>query len=154
MAEGQVMAGESLVVRFANFVKLPHTVFALPFALVGATLASFTRGVTIGTLAWIVLGLRRTSSAIALFVIALGFAIGAMVLAGIERQPLAVLARSVQLRDAPHGLADEIGRAQELGVVELVEGRAAWRLIETRQGVRGWIPATAVVEVRPLDSRP
>jgi len=105
-------------------------------------------------LAWLVLGLRRTSSAIALFVIALGFTIGAMVLAGIQRQPLAVLARSVQLRDAPHGLADEIGRAQELGVVEVVEQRAAWRLIETRQHVRGWIPATAVVEVRPLDSRP
>jgi hypothetical protein len=105
-------------------------------------------------LAWIVLGLRRTSSAVALFVIALGFTIGALALGAIEREPLAVLARSVQLRDAPHGLADEIGRAQELGVVRVVEQRAAWRLIETRQNVRGWIPATAVVEVRPLDSRP
>jgi 4-hydroxybenzoate polyprenyltransferase len=38
-----------------NFVKLPHTVFALPFALVGATLASFSRRVTPATLAWIVL---------------------------------------------------------------------------------------------------
>ena len=105
-------------------------------------------------LAWIVVGLRRRSSAIALFVIALGFAAGAMVLASIERQPLAVLARAVQLRDAPHGLAEEIGRAQELAVVEVVEQRAAWRLIETRQHLRGWIPATAVVEVRALDSRP
>jgi len=40
MAEGQVMAGESLVVRFANFVKLPHTLFALPFALLGVLAAS------------------------------------------------------------------------------------------------------------------
>jgi 4-hydroxybenzoate polyprenyltransferase len=38
-----------------NFVKLPHTVFALPFALVGATLASYTHGVTPAALGWIVL---------------------------------------------------------------------------------------------------
>ena len=40
MAEGQVLAGESLIVRFANFVKLPHTLFALPFALLGVVAAS------------------------------------------------------------------------------------------------------------------
>jgi 4-hydroxybenzoate polyprenyltransferase len=40
MADGQVLVGESLVVRFANFVKLPHTVFALPFALLGVLAAS------------------------------------------------------------------------------------------------------------------
>ena len=40
MAEGQVLAGDSLVVRFANFVKLPHTLFALPFALLGVLAAS------------------------------------------------------------------------------------------------------------------
>jgi hypothetical protein len=65
-----------------------------------------------------------------------------------------VLARGVQLRDAPHGLADEIGRAPELAVVEVLEQRAAWRMIETPQHVRGWVPSTAIVEVRPLDSRP
>src|SRR4051794_5576340 len=53
--EGQTFDGGSRFVRYANFVKLPHTVFALPFALVGATLASFTRGVTVTRLAWIVL---------------------------------------------------------------------------------------------------
>ena len=105
-------------------------------------------------LGWIVVGLRRHSSAIALFIIAAGFLIGAIVLDGIQRQALAVLARAVQLRDAPHGLAEEIGRAQELAVVEVIEHRAAWRLIETPQHVRGWVPSTAIVEVRPLDSRP
>ena len=40
MAEGQLLAGESLAVRFANFVKLPHTLFALPFALLGVVAAS------------------------------------------------------------------------------------------------------------------
>ena len=39
-AEGQTFGGESLAVRFANFVRLPHTVFALPFALLGVLAAS------------------------------------------------------------------------------------------------------------------
>src|SRR6266571_630136 len=38
--EGQTFAGEGLLVRYANFVKLPHTVFALPFALLGLLVAS------------------------------------------------------------------------------------------------------------------
>lgn len=40
MSEGQTLAGESLLVRYVNFVKLPHTLFALPFALVGVVAAS------------------------------------------------------------------------------------------------------------------
>lgn len=44
--EGQTFAGESLLVRYANFVKLPHTLFALPFALLGVLAASFTQPVT------------------------------------------------------------------------------------------------------------
>jgi 4-hydroxybenzoate polyprenyltransferase len=55
LREGQTFGGTSLLVRYINFVKLPHTVFALPFALVGATLASFTRGVTAASLGWVVL---------------------------------------------------------------------------------------------------
>jgi 4-hydroxybenzoate polyprenyltransferase len=53
--EGQTFDGRSLLVRYVNFVKLPHTVFALPFALVGATLASYEAAVTPGAIAWIVL---------------------------------------------------------------------------------------------------
>ena len=34
--EGQTYAGSSLASRYASFVKLPHTLFALPFAGVGA----------------------------------------------------------------------------------------------------------------------
>ena len=34
-AEGQTYGGVSLAVRYINFVKLPHTLFALPFALLG-----------------------------------------------------------------------------------------------------------------------
>lgn len=40
--EGQTFAGRSLAARYASFVKLPHTLFALPFAAVGAVLASYS----------------------------------------------------------------------------------------------------------------
>ena len=54
--EGQTFAhrGSRLLV-YANFVKLPHTLFALPFALVGVTLASYRAAVTIEMVGWIVL---------------------------------------------------------------------------------------------------
>ncbi len=38
--EGQTFEGTSLWVRYVNFVKLPHTLFALPFALLGVLAAS------------------------------------------------------------------------------------------------------------------
>lgn len=44
--EGQTFDGESLLVRYVNFVKLPHTVFALPFALLGMIVASYQQPVT------------------------------------------------------------------------------------------------------------
>ncbi len=53
--EGQTYAGESLLVRYANFVKLPHTVFALPFALLGVVAASWRAPVTPRTLGLVVL---------------------------------------------------------------------------------------------------
>ncbi|HXC25293.1 MAG TPA: UbiA-like polyprenyltransferase [Gemmatimonadaceae bacterium] len=53
--EGQTFIGASRIVRYANFVKLPHTVFALPFALVGVVLASYLHNITVRQVAWIVL---------------------------------------------------------------------------------------------------
>jgi len=44
--EGQTVAGQSLLVRYVNFVKLPHTLFALPFALLGVLQASLEGPVT------------------------------------------------------------------------------------------------------------
>ena len=44
--EGQTFSGESLFIRYINFVKLPHTVFALPFALRGVIVASYKQPVT------------------------------------------------------------------------------------------------------------
>ncbi len=53
--EGQTLRGTGRLIDYSNLVKLPHTVFALPFALVGATLASYGSSVTLGELGWILL---------------------------------------------------------------------------------------------------
>ena len=53
--EGQTLAGESLLVRYVNFVKLPHTLFALPFALLGVLAASLAWPVTGRTIVLVVL---------------------------------------------------------------------------------------------------
>src|SRR5256885_6576411 len=53
--EGQTFAGASLLVRYVNFVKLPHTVFALPFARLGLRVASRHYAVTWRTLVLVVL---------------------------------------------------------------------------------------------------
>jgi len=65
--EGQTLAGESLLARYVNFVKLPHTVFALPFALLGLLVASRQQAIT-----WRTLGLVVLAFTCARFV-ALGF---------------------------------------------------------------------------------
>lgn len=53
--EGQTFRGTSSIIRHANFVRLPHTVFALPFALVGVTLASYVAAVSAQQVLWVVL---------------------------------------------------------------------------------------------------
>ncbi len=53
--EGQTFAGPSAFARWASFVKLPHTVFALPFALTGVVLASRQVMPTIAQIGWVVL---------------------------------------------------------------------------------------------------
>jgi 4-hydroxybenzoate polyprenyltransferase len=52
--EGQTFAGKSAFVRYVNFVKLPHTLFALPFALVGVVLASYRHPVMWKQVLWVV----------------------------------------------------------------------------------------------------
>ena len=53
--EGQTIHGTSLAIRFVNFVKLPHTLFALPFALLGLLAASSQAPITLRTVALVVL---------------------------------------------------------------------------------------------------
>ena len=53
-AEPQTFSGASRLARYASLVKLPHTVFALPFALVGVTLASYVAPVNARVVGWVV----------------------------------------------------------------------------------------------------
>jgi 4-hydroxybenzoate polyprenyltransferase len=53
--EGQTLRGSGRLVDYSNLVKLPHTVFALPFAVVGAVLASYAHPVTVADIGWILL---------------------------------------------------------------------------------------------------
>ena len=52
--EGQTFRGRGVLLRHANLVRLPHTIFALPFALVGVVLASYVAPITIGDVIWVV----------------------------------------------------------------------------------------------------
>jgi 4-hydroxybenzoate polyprenyltransferase len=52
--EGQTLRGQGLLLRHANLVRLPHTIFALPFALVGVVLASYVAPITWSDVAWVV----------------------------------------------------------------------------------------------------
>src|SRR2546430_17510145 len=52
--EGQTFRGQSVLLRHVNLVRLPHTVFALPFALVGVVLASYVAPITLSEVVWVV----------------------------------------------------------------------------------------------------
>src|SRR5690348_14933 len=53
--EGQTFGGTSRFVAFVNLVRLPHTVFALPFALIGVVLASYRHRLRLADIGWVVL---------------------------------------------------------------------------------------------------
>src|SRR6476661_6122760 len=53
--EGQTFRGKGAVLRHVNLVRLPHTVFALPFALVGVVLASYIAPITVSAVFWVVI---------------------------------------------------------------------------------------------------
>jgi 4-hydroxybenzoate polyprenyltransferase len=113
--EGQTFDGGSRLVRYVNFVKLPHTVFALPFALVGATLASFTRRVTPAALGWIVLAFTAARFA------AMGFN------RIVDRQIDAKNPRTAR-RELPAGLLGVREASVAVLLACIVFGVAAWRL--------------------------
>jgi 4-hydroxybenzoate polyprenyltransferase len=52
--EGQTLRGRGVILRHANLVRLPHTVFALPFALVGVVLASYVAPITVSDVVWVI----------------------------------------------------------------------------------------------------
>lgn len=53
--EGQTFSGRSRLIAYVNLVKLPHTVFALPFALIGVVLASYRHRLRLAEVGWVIL---------------------------------------------------------------------------------------------------
>ena len=52
--EGQTFSGRGALLRHVNLVRLPHTLFALPFALVGVVLASYIAPITLSAVIGVV----------------------------------------------------------------------------------------------------
>ena len=103
---------------------------------------------------WMALIVRRRRVAALAIGVGLAFLLAAVVLGRVYARPLGVVARAAALRQAPHGLAEETGRTEELTVVAIVAERAGWRLVRTESGMQGWMPEGALAEVRGLDFWP
>jgi hypothetical protein len=100
---------------------------------------------------WLALLLRHRRIAVSVIMASLMVMVVGTLLGRSYARPIAIVARSTVLRQAPHGLADELGRADELSVVDVVATRPGWRRVRTGSGVEGWVPDGALAEVRGLD---
>jgi 4-hydroxybenzoate polyprenyltransferase len=115
--EGQTFSGESLVARYASFVKLPHTLFALPFAGVGVVLASYGYAdrLDFATVGWVVLAFTAARFA------AMGFN------RIVDRRWDALNARTAQ-RELPAGRLSLPQVTTAVAVASAVFIAAAWML--------------------------
>jgi len=114
--EGQTFAHRgSRWLAYVNFVKLPHTVFALPFALVGVVLASYRAPVTAAMVGWTVLAFTCARFA------AMGFN------RIIDREIDARNPRTRQ-REIPSGVLRVTEAVAAVSVASIIFVYAAWRL--------------------------
>ena len=113
--EGQTFAGVSALVRYANLVRLPHTVFALPFALVGVTIASRITPVTWRDVLWVTVAFTAARFA------AMGFNRIA------DRRIDALNPRTAQ-RELPRGAIGVVEASVAVAVASALFLLAAWRL--------------------------
>jgi 4-hydroxybenzoate polyprenyltransferase len=114
--EGQTFAhrGQRWL-AYVNFVKLPHTVFALPFALVGVVLASYRAPVTAAAVGWTVLAFTCARFA------AMGFN------RIIDREIDARNPRTRQ-REIPSGVLRVTEAVAAVSLASIIFVYAAWRL--------------------------
>jgi 4-hydroxybenzoate polyprenyltransferase len=128
--DGQLIVGGSRWAHYANFVKLPHTVFALPFALVGATLASFTAPISLHVVLWIIVAFTAARFA------AMGFN------RIVDRDIDARNPRTAG-RELPRGVLGVREAAIAVGVASALFVLAAWRLnplcLALAPAALGWI---------------
>jgi 4-hydroxybenzoate polyprenyltransferase len=113
--EGQTIAGRSVLARYANLVKLPHTLFALPFALVGVVLASYVKNVTPGTIFWVALAFTSARFA-------------AMAFNRIVDRQLDALNPRTALREIPSGVVGVREAAVAVLLASALFVVSAWRL--------------------------
>lgn len=113
--EGQTLGGTSRLVRYVNFVKLPHTVFALPFALVGVVLASRVAPVTASLVAWVILAFTSARFA------AMGFN-------RIADRHIDARNPRTAMRELPSGSMTLMEASASVAVASLVFFVAAWRI--------------------------
>ncbi len=113
--EGQTFAGNSRLLTYVNFVKLPHTLFLLPFAMVGATLGSYEAPITAGKLTWIVIAFTCARFA------AMGFN------RIVDREFDAQNPRTAR-RELPTGLLSVRNARVAVAVASVLFVIAAWRL--------------------------
>jgi 4-hydroxybenzoate polyprenyltransferase len=104
-----------VLVRYANFVKLPHTLFALPFALVGVTLASYVKHVTPLQVLWVAVAFTAARFA------AMGFN-------RIADRRIDARNPRTAAREIPSGRITTAEAAAAVTVASLVFVAAAWRL--------------------------
>jgi 4-hydroxybenzoate polyprenyltransferase len=113
--EGQTFAGASRLIAYANLVKLPHTVFALPFALVGVVLGSYRRPLRLADIGWVVLAFTAARFA------AMGF--NRIVDREIDRRN-----PRTAMREIPAGIVGVTEASLAVLVMSGVFVFAAWRL--------------------------
>lgn len=127
--EGQTFSGDSLLARYASFVKLPHTLFALPFAGVGAILGSriAPESVTPAALGWILLAFTAARFA------AMGFN------RIVDREQDALNPRT-RLREIPSGRLSVPQASVAVAMAGAIFIFAAWRL----NPLCGWLSPLAL----------
>ena len=113
--DGQVMRGSSLLVRLANFVKLPHTIFAMPFALVGVVFASVEKPITASTFLWVVIAFTAARFA------AMGFN-------RIADRDIDAANPRTHMRELPQGTLSLMQARAAVFVASVVFVVAAWQL--------------------------
>ncbi len=126
--EGQTFAhGGRRWLVYANFVKLPHTLFALPFALTGVVLASYRSSVTWPMIAWIVIAFTCARFA------AMGFN------RIVDREIDARNPRT-RAREIPSGVLPVVEAVTAVAIASLLFIFAAWRL----NPLCGWLSPVAL----------
>jgi 4-hydroxybenzoate polyprenyltransferase len=113
--EGQTFAGRAALVRYANLVKLPHTLFALPFALVGVVLASYVKNVRPVAILWVALAFTSARFA-------------AMAFNRIVDRRLDALNPRTSMREIPSGVIRVREAALAVALSSAVFLASAWQL--------------------------